>query len=341
MLAAAPANAAWDCADRTITVRPPVEAVDRLVITLRKPAATAIKELELVATSTSDVPTRVAVYEHLGALYFQQKRFDDARRVYRAGFDLEDARTKVRENFRAALAKALSQLIRDDEIIALFERSDRPACSDANPEGQLALAYAYAEKSRFAEAQAIVDAQLPRQIDDLAGDDVSPWEKLNMTLACRTHQAESCARAWDRLLRWPFRDDSLTSQLTVEWPRLRAWPEGEATLERARRDRMVENDRVVAHAFARVHPKPRKRVSPRYPAVAARAQIEGSVLLELLIAEDGHVTAVRVVKATPARIFDEAAVSAVRRWTFEPATIDGKPVASTGLQQIHFSMQKG
>ena len=58
--------------------------------------------------------------------------------------------------------------------------------------------------------------------------------------------------------------------------------------------------------------------SPRYPPEALRAGTSGEVLVELTIGTDGSVTNARVVRATPARVFDREALNAVRRWKFEP-----------------------
>ena len=58
--------------------------------------------------------------------------------------------------------------------------------------------------------------------------------------------------------------------------------------------------------------------SPRYPPEALRAGTSGEVLVEITVAPDGSVTNARVVRATPARVFDREALNAVRRWKFEP-----------------------
>ncbi|NDK39521.1 energy transducer TonB [Pseudoxanthomonas gei] len=58
--------------------------------------------------------------------------------------------------------------------------------------------------------------------------------------------------------------------------------------------------------------------SPRYPPEALRAGTSGEVLVEITVGTDGSVTNARVVRATPARVFDREALNAVRRWKFEP-----------------------
>ena len=65
-----------------------------------------------------------------------------------------------------------------------------------------------------------------------------------------------------------------------------------------------------------------------YPPEALEGKIEGNVGLELDLDATGAVVAVRVTTAA-GHGFDEAAVAAARRFTFEPAKRRGVPVAST------------
>ncbi len=58
--------------------------------------------------------------------------------------------------------------------------------------------------------------------------------------------------------------------------------------------------------------------APRYPPEALRSGTQGEVLVEITVGTDGSVTSARVVRATPARVFDREALNAVRRWRFEP-----------------------
>jgi len=58
--------------------------------------------------------------------------------------------------------------------------------------------------------------------------------------------------------------------------------------------------------------------SPKYPPEALRAGQAGEVQIEFTVGTDGSVTAARVVRSNPGRIFDREAVNAVRRWRFQP-----------------------
>ena len=62
-----------------------------------------------------------------------------------------------------------------------------------------------------------------------------------------------------------------------------------------------------------------------YPPDALRDRIEGSVGIEVTVDESGNVADARVTQPA-GHGFDEAALAAVRQWTFEPARTAGKPV---------------
>jgi protein TonB len=47
---------------------------------------------------------------------------------------------------------------------------------------------------------------------------------------------------------------------------------------------------------------------------------------------------VAVVKAEPAEVFDHAATEAVRRWRYDPRTVDGQPVESESQVHLQFKL---
>lgn len=65
---------------------------------------------------------------------------------------------------------------------------------------------------------------------------------------------------------------------------------------------------------------------PTYPEIAKRRGIQGRVLLEVLVDTNGTVKRVSLKESSGSRILDEAALEAVKRWIFTPATEDGSPV---------------
>lgn len=76
-------------------------------------------------------------------------------------------------------------------------------------------------------------------------------------------------------------------------------------------------------------PIPLQQISPKYPAFAKQAGIEGQVYLEVEVFMDGTVGAINVKKSLMAGPggLDEAAIKAVKQWKYQPAQSNGKPVA--------------
>ncbi|WP_434985951.1 TonB family protein [Vreelandella zhaodongensis] len=65
---------------------------------------------------------------------------------------------------------------------------------------------------------------------------------------------------------------------------------------------------------------PTSRVNPSYPPRAQRRGMEGFVEVEFVIRRDGSVDngTIRVTRAQPRRVFEDAAREAIARWKFEP-----------------------
>ncbi len=67
------------------------------------------------------------------------------------------------------------------------------------------------------------------------------------------------------------------------------------------------------------------QVRPEYPDIARQANVDGTVLVQVLVGKDGKVKDTKVVKSVP--MLDAAAVAAVKQWVFKPALSNNKPVA--------------
>ena len=78
-------------------------------------------------------------------------------------------------------------------------------------------------------------------------------------------------------------------------------------------------------AIAPPRPGPRNP-PPAYPVSARKAGQAGVVLLTVTVTANGTVSAIRVGKSSGFTALDEAALTAVRNWTFEPARQNGVPV---------------
>lgn len=80
-----------------------------------------------------------------------------------------------------------------------------------------------------------------------------------------------------------------------------------------------------------------RSVQPVYPDVAKRAGIEGTVLLKVVIAQDGIVKAVKVVSGEP--VLADAAADAVKKWRYQPTILDGKPVNVVTTVAVEFRLR--
>jgi protein TonB len=77
--------------------------------------------------------------------------------------------------------------------------------------------------------------------------------------------------------------------------------------------------------------RPLTRVRPAYPARAAEHNIEGWVLLRFKVGRNGEVLEPEVVEASPARIFNTAAVEAIKLWRYKPMLVAGVPTVREGV----------
>jgi protein TonB len=79
-------------------------------------------------------------------------------------------------------------------------------------------------------------------------------------------------------------------------------------------------------------------VAPEYPSIARSAGVSGIVILEAVIAEDGAVREVSILRSAP--LLDDAAVQAVRQWRFTPTLLNGQPVAVVMTVTVAFNLQR-
>ncbi|WKE66006.1 energy transducer TonB [Gallaecimonas kandeliae] len=79
---------------------------------------------------------------------------------------------------------------------------------------------------------------------------------------------------------------------------------------------------------------PLVRMDPRYPIEAARDGKEGWVKLRFTVTAAGTVDQVQVLDAEPKRLFDKAAVDALRKWRYQPKVVDGKAIAQPDQEVV-------
>ncbi|HVS14268.1 MAG TPA: energy transducer TonB, partial [Thermoanaerobaculia bacterium] len=77
---------------------------------------------------------------------------------------------------------------------------------------------------------------------------------------------------------------------------------------------------------------------PEYTQLARRARLQGVVVVRAVIDETGVVREATVLKGLPMGL-NEAAVAAVRRWRYRPATLGGRPVTVSYNVAVNFRLQ--
>lgn len=78
-------------------------------------------------------------------------------------------------------------------------------------------------------------------------------------------------------------------------------------------------------------------VPPQYPALAKNQHVSGNVLVDALIDANGKVTTMKVVSGPT--LLHQAAMDALKQWKYQPATLDGKPVAMHLTVTLQFRLQ--
>jgi len=83
-----------------------------------------------------------------------------------------------------------------------------------------------------------------------------------------------------------------------------------------------------------------KSAAPNYTSAAMRAHIQGDVLVEAAVSEDGSVGDARVLVSLDSTYgLDEEAIKAVKKCVFTPATLNGKPIATNVTLSVKFALR--
>ena len=78
------------------------------------------------------------------------------------------------------------------------------------------------------------------------------------------------------------------------------------------------------------------QVKPTYPPLARQARIQGSVVLQAVIAKDGSIQGLHVVSGHP--MLTGAAVEAVKLWRYKPYFLNGEPVEVETVVTVNFTL---
>ncbi len=298
------------------------------------------------ATTAAPAPTpATAVSSQVVAMSAEQlreaasKAYAENRLYAPAGDNAVEYYLALRDKTQgdAAVSSALTDLLpmtviaieqsvnRDDfseakRLAALLEKADaqHPALS------RLKASIAAQEATAAQRAQALTaeeEARRQRQLEE-------------QRLADQKKQQEEAAR---KLAAQQAQDKAAADKAAADKAAADKAAADRLAAERAAADRRAAEQRAASTAAAAPSASDLRPISmpaPKFPPEALRAGQSGSVLVEYTVGTDGTVTAARVVRSNPARVFDREAVNAVRKWRFQPVAA---PV--TTRREISFNPQ--
>ena len=189
--------------------------------------------------------------------------------------------------------------------------ADAARQSIANASSAGADKYAAASLKEAQTAQAALDAELKTQ----EGKFIKSYDRAReLAVAAKTAA------------------DKATTDATTARERADAEEARRAKAAAARREKLAKAIRVGGQ----VRPPIRiKEVAPIYPAIAQSARVQGDVVIEATIDEEGNVADARVVKSVP--LLDQAALDAVRQWQYRPSLLNGVPTAVVTTVTVKFT----
>src|SRR5580658_2301709 len=98
----------------------------------------------------------------------------------------------------------------------------------------------------------------------------------------------------------------------------------------------VTPERVLALSPAAAANSLIHRVEPDYPEEARKRQLQGPVVLDIHIGQDGTVLDTKLVSGEP--LLADAAMAAVRQWRFQPRLVDGAPAEMQTRITLNFRL---
>jgi TonB family protein len=112
--------------------------------------------------------------------------------------------------------------------------------------------------------------------------------------------------------------------------------QAESDLAAARNDNALQTNIISAAELTRT-----RMVNPVYPESARKRGIEGWVELAFTVTPNGTVEDIEVRNASPAEVFDQAAIRALRGWRFQPVTRNGEKIAQRAMVRLKFTQAPG
>lgn len=113
----------------------------------------------------------------------------------------------------------------------------------------------------------------------------------------------------------------------------------EQAAQAARESTAATNSAAPRAANAQSSLKRKRYIAPEYPQDALARKLGGVVTVTFTVDAKGETRDVHVEAADPAGVFDRAAITAVKRWRYEPPLVNGESAEVPVRMQIRFAPQ--
>jgi periplasmic protein TonB len=94
---------------------------------------------------------------------------------------------------------------------------------------------------------------------------------------------------------------------------------------------------ILSSVFLDSRPRTRAQTPPVYPFEAKRSGLTGTVTVEFIVDESGHVVDPHVIDSTD-RVFEEPTLRAISKWRFEPGRKNDQIVRFRMSQPVMFNL---
>lgn len=95
-------------------------------------------------------------------------------------------------------------------------------------------------------------------------------------------------------------------------------------------------DKPIVISDQEVRGAARFHVEPEYPPTARQFRVSGEVIAELTVGVDGKVENISIMKGNP--LLNAAVLAALRKWTFTPFSVDGRPTRVKSTLTFQFKL---
>lgn len=98
---------------------------------------------------------------------------------------------------------------------------------------------------------------------------------------------------------------------------------------------------ISAYDSDKLDQRPRitKRAAPEYPIRARRMNIEGRVIVQVIVDKQGMPVNEKITRATPAGYFEDVSLAAVKRMRFSPGKLKGQVVNTIVVIPFEFKLR--